>query len=135
VRQGDQSPDQVGAAARHPDIGQDQRGAVLASGRHRLVAVDDLPDDVEIRLLLQQHGESGSDAEVVVRDDDGELAADGGGHSSTLAQRVPVVVMRAHRSSGAWALGATATTSPAPIRPRHIASATGGVLCVSDSKS
>jgi hypothetical protein len=96
--QRDQSPDQVGAAARHPHVGQDEHRAVLAGGRHCVVAVGRLPYDAEVRLLPEQRGEGGSHAGVVIGDDDGDLAADRCPHRSTLAHPATVVVMRAHRS-------------------------------------
>jgi hypothetical protein len=90
VRQGDQSADQVPPASRHPDVSQDERGAVLASGRDRRVAVDRLADDAEVALLLEQHGHGRSDARVVVRDDDGDLVADGVGHKGRIAHGTPI---------------------------------------------
>jgi hypothetical protein len=104
--QGDQSPDQVRAAARHPHVGQHECRAVLVSGRHRGVAAGRLPDHPEVRLLSEQLGQGGRDAVVVVRDDDGDLATVRGRHTSTVAHGAPVVVMRARHSAGARALGA-----------------------------
>jgi hypothetical protein len=85
VRQSDQPPYQVGAAARHPHVGQDECGPVVPGGRDRIVAGGRLTDDAKIRLLLQQPGHGGADAAVVVRDDDGDLTASRDRHRSTLA--------------------------------------------------
>jgi hypothetical protein len=84
VRQSDQPPDQVGAAAGHPHVGDDEGRAVLAGRRHRVVAGGGLTHDAEIRLLLEQAGQRRSDPVVVVRDDDGDLTSDRGRHRGTL---------------------------------------------------
>jgi hypothetical protein len=99
VRQRDQPPDQFRATARHPHVGEHQRRAVLARGRHGVVAGGGLTHDAEVRLLLQQPRDRGSDQVVVVRDDDGDLTAGWGQHRTTFAQiasvcpdaRVPAV--------------------------------------------
>jgi hypothetical protein len=76
---------------------------VLVRGRDGIVAGGGLPDDAEVALLLQQPGHGLAHAGVVVRDDDGDLTADGG-HRSTLAYGAAIVVMRAHRRTSAHAL-------------------------------
>jgi hypothetical protein len=89
VRQGDQSPDEVGTASGHPDVGQDEGSPVLAGGRNGIVAVRDLRDDAEVGLLLQQPDHGLRDAVVVVRDDGADCAADSGGHGGTLPHGAP----------------------------------------------
>jgi hypothetical protein len=84
VVESDQPLDQRRAAARHPHVGQDECRAVLASGRHGIVAVGHLRDDVEVRLLLQQPDQGARDPVVVVRDDDGDLVPPSGLHGSTV---------------------------------------------------
>jgi hypothetical protein len=90
VRQRDEAADQVRPTSRHPDVGQDQRRAVVASGRDGLVAVDRPTDDTEGALLLEQPGHGTSDAVVVVRDDDGDLTAGRGSHKSKIAYSTAV---------------------------------------------
>jgi hypothetical protein len=90
VRQGHQPPDQVRAAARHPHVGDHERRPVLTGRRHRVVAVGSPTDDAEIRLLVEQAGERGADAVVVVRDDDGDHATARNPHMSTFSQVRPV---------------------------------------------
>jgi hypothetical protein len=90
MRQCDQATDQIRSPAGHPHVGQDEGRAVIAGGRHRVVAVRGLPDDAEVPLLLQQPGHGGTDAVVVVRDDDGDCTASRDRHRSTLAQGAPV---------------------------------------------
>jgi hypothetical protein len=116
VRQGDQFPDQVRTASRHPHVGHDERRAVLASRRDGIGAGGRLPDDADVRLLLHQLGEGAQDEVVVVRDDDGDLVASSGGHSSTVADGAPVVVMRAHCPTSAGAPGATLIGPPVRAR-------------------
>jgi hypothetical protein len=86
VRQRDQAPDQVRSPARHPHVGQDEGRAVIAGGRHRVVAVRGMTDDPEVPLLLQEAGQGGAHAMVVVRDDDGDLTA-GRTHRETRSRR------------------------------------------------
>jgi hypothetical protein len=73
-----QPPDQVRTTSRHPHVGQDECRAVLASRRHRVVAVGHLRHDTEVRLVCEQPGHGGPDPGVVVGDHDGDLAADWG---------------------------------------------------------
>jgi DNA-binding NarL/FixJ family response regulator len=140
VRQRDEPPDQRRPASRHPHVDQDERRPEVPSDRHRLVAVGRLPDDAEVRLLVQQRGHGGPDAGVVVGYDDGDLAANGGRHRSTLAHAAVVVVMPAHRSSGAGVPAATprsacqtrdVTGSGTPDRPT---TGTVRVLVVDDHR-
>jgi DNA-binding NarL/FixJ family response regulator len=107
VRQRDQPPDQVGPPSGHPHVGHHESRAEVPGDRHRVVAVGRLADDAEVRLLVEQPRDGGPDPLVVVGDDDGDLAARRGRHRSTLAHAATVVVMRAHRSSGAAVPGAT----------------------------
>jgi hypothetical protein len=100
--QPDQPPDQVWTTSRHPHVGQDERRSVLASRRHRGVAVGNLRHDAEVGLLPQQPGHGRPDPEVVVGDHHGDLAADRG-HQDHAGAAAPVVVMRAHRPCGARA--------------------------------
>jgi hypothetical protein len=76
--QRDQLADQVRSASWHPHVGQDECRAVLAGGRHGVVAGGRLPHDAEVRLLSQQPGQGGHDPGVVIGDDDGDLASDWG---------------------------------------------------------
>jgi hypothetical protein len=80
VRKGDQASDQVHPTTRHPDVGQDERRAVLAGRGHRVVPGGRLTDHAEVRLLVQQSRHGGPHPVVVVRDDDGDLTADWGRH-------------------------------------------------------
>jgi DNA-binding NarL/FixJ family response regulator len=138
VGQCDQPPDQVRAAPRHPHVGHDECRSVLARGRHRIVAVRRVPDDAEVRFLVQQPGHRGRDAVVVVGDDDGDLAADWGHHGSTVAHGASVVVMRAHRLPSAPVLGATPLSAcqtrsvSRPYAPDGPSPATVRVLIVDD---
>jgi hypothetical protein len=89
VRQRDQAPHEVRSPTGHPHVGQDEGSAVLADGRDRVVAGGGVTHDAEVALLLEEPGQRGTDAVVVVRDDDGDLTADRSRHRSTLAHGAP----------------------------------------------
>jgi hypothetical protein len=61
---------------RHPDVHQDDVGAVQVDGGQDAAAVVGLADDLDLRGAGQHHRQSGTDQRVVVDDED----ADRGGH-------------------------------------------------------
>jgi hypothetical protein len=76
VGQRDQAPDQVLPSPGHPHVGQDQSRPVFLGGGDGGVPVGRVTDHAEVVLLVQQPGHGGSDTDVIVRDDDGDLTAD-----------------------------------------------------------
>ena len=83
---------------------------ILAAGASAYLLKGSVAGDLPA-LLLQQPGHGGSDAGVVVRDDDGDLTADLG-HRSTLAYGGALVLMRAHRATSTRALELRPTDVP-----------------------
>jgi hypothetical protein len=89
VRQPDQAPDEVRSPTGHAHVGQDEARAVLPGDSDRVVAVGGLTHDAEVSFLLQEPGQRGADAVVVVRDDDGDLTAARSRHKNTFPYAAP----------------------------------------------